>query len=147
MKLSELLMCQGIQRWHIIDTSRTQSVAEHSFNVAMITCKFMERMGCMNEDITPTMVLALMHDADEVHEGDVPAIAKKPPVLKSSLAHRAIQVADKLEAYWFAHHFAIGPRRRFVIEDTRLRFKRLLEQSRLNEQEAWLQVEKEMEHE
>ena len=76
MKLDELLMCQGIQRWHIVDTSRTQSVAEHSFNVAMIVCKFMEKMGCKNEDIAQNMVMALAHDADEVHEGDVPAIAK-----------------------------------------------------------------------
>ena len=145
MKLNELLMCQGVKRWHIVDTSRTQSVAEHSFNVAVIACKFMEKRGCAFEEIAPAVCLALMHDADEIYEGDIPAIAKKKPVLKENLAERAIQIADKLEAYWFAHHYAIGPRRRFVVEDTRLRFSTLVGKCDPLDRTAWLEIQRNME--
>ncbi len=146
MKLSELMLVQGVARWHMVEMSRPQSVAEHSFNVAMIAGEFASHFRTVEEVAAVTM-MALLHDVDEVHTGDAPSPTKKEPVLKETFQGRAVQIADKLEAYWYAFHYAIGPRRRFVVEDTRLRFKNLLEKCTLREQETWLEVEKDIHYE
>ena len=146
MKLSELMLVQGVARWHMVEMSRTQSVAEHSFNVTMIAGEFASHLRT-EEEVAAVTMMALLHDVDEVYAGDTPSPTKGKPVLKETFQERAVQIADKLEAYWFAFHYAIGPRRRFVVEDTRLRFKNLLEECTLQEQEVWLKVEKDMHYE
>ena len=144
MKLNELLMCQGVARWHIVEMSRKQSVAEHSFNVACIVDRF---AALMQSNADQFIYEALIHDADEVWLGDVPAIAKKAPKLKDNYVFRAIQIADKLEAAWFASHYAIGPRREYVVNDTAGRFASLFNMCIEREQAAWCQIMEEMEYE
>lgn len=60
----------AVKRYHTVETIKTQTVAEHSWGVAMILSSFVDR---------PSYRLirqALCHDMAEVLTGDVPATAK-----------------------------------------------------------------------
>jgi hypothetical protein len=90
-------------RWCIVKTARTQSVAEHSFNVAVVTeklCRVM-RLG----DAATGMIVreALFHDRYEVYTGDIPSPAKHQE--ERDINHWShpliVKLADLIEAYIF----------------------------------------------
>jgi len=91
-----------VLRWCIVKCSRTQSVAEHSFNVAVITeklCRVM-RLG----DAATGMIVreALFHDRHEVYTGDIPSPAKHQERDTNHWSHPLIvKLADLIEAYIF----------------------------------------------
>jgi 5'-deoxynucleotidase YfbR-like HD superfamily hydrolase len=66
-----------IKRWSIVRTIRDQSVAEHSYFVAMYAndiCTMLElpdsvKLGCLRK--------ALWHDVDEIFTGDLPGPSKR----------------------------------------------------------------------
>jgi 5'-deoxynucleotidase len=64
-----------IKRWHLVNTSRQQTLAEHSFMVAMIVARMMQKMGSVMTE--PMWRHALFHDAAEIAMGDIPTPAKK----------------------------------------------------------------------
>ena len=74
----DLLRMQDVKRWHTVNTSRTQSLADHSLSVLWI---FMRLQQSATEDITPLtaeqMVSILTHDAAEVLMGDIPTPGKR----------------------------------------------------------------------
>lgn len=74
----DLLRMQDVKRWHTVNTSRTQSLADHSLSVLWI---FMRLQQCAPEDISPLtaeqMVSVLAHDAAEVLMGDIPTPGKR----------------------------------------------------------------------
>lgn len=69
-----------VKRYHTIQTIGQQSVAEHSFHVAMVCIEIQRRNGvqCSAE----LLKAALFHDLPEHKTGDVPATAKwgSPPL-------------------------------------------------------------------
>ena len=77
-----VLRMSVVKRWAIIDTSRDQSLAEHSFNVSIISLWLLERManivGTQLSDSTKLTVLlyGLLHDSDETLTGDIPSDIK-----------------------------------------------------------------------
>ena len=90
-----------VPRWAIVSMAKTQSVAEHSFNVAIIT-KRLCRMLMYSFDIVNNMVVyALDHDYDEVYTGDIPTPAKVKVKVKDSDTPTVIKLADVIEAYIF----------------------------------------------
>jgi hypothetical protein len=69
---------QSIRRWHMVDTTRAQSIGEHSANVALLAYHIAHKVP--NEFFgDPCKVLApgLMHDLPEVFMGDIPTHTKK----------------------------------------------------------------------
>ena len=67
-----------IRRWAIVRTIRTQSVAEHSYYVALMMKPLLEEYG--HDDpalVRDAMHYALIHDRDEVLSGDVATPAKR----------------------------------------------------------------------
>lgn len=74
-----VMRIQSVKRWHMIDTTRQQTLAEHSANVALlammiaIQCK---GSGLFNE---PPLIAAaaLVHDIPESFTGDIPTHTKK----------------------------------------------------------------------
>lgn len=69
---------QSIKRWHMIDTTRTQSIAEHSANVALLAYHISITapevyFGSASGVLGP----ALFHDLPEVFCGDIPTHTKK----------------------------------------------------------------------
>lgn len=78
MTLYDFLRAGHVKRWHIVNTANTQSIAEHSFLVAMIAMHLHNEIDPLNEtDPTDTGVYALFHDITEVRTGDIPTPAKK----------------------------------------------------------------------
>ena len=66
MNTYELLRASHTKRWTIVSTARTQTVAEHLFNVTMIAEKLAEAVGydiVINSDnFLKLQTWALMHD-------------------------------------------------------------------------------------
>lgn len=89
-----------IRRWAIIDMAREQSVAEHSFNVAMIARKIAETMGFSEEAVNKIMVRALDHDwPEEIYTGDVPSPCKERH--SDINTEDIVKVADMIESLRF----------------------------------------------
>lgn len=105
------------KRWHTHDTLRQQSVAEHSWGVALICSELMP-------DSLNLMKAALYHDLAESKWGDTPYTTKRAdPDLKrqvealeanwdidhgidialTALEKSCLKWADMFEAYLFAH--------------------------------------------
>ena len=73
--LRQMLRASYVNRWHIINVVKPQSVAEHTFNVCLISeyiCKL------INDDQSAVDIYkyALHHDIPEVIIGDIPTPAK-----------------------------------------------------------------------
>ena len=76
IKIQDVLRAGHIKRWNIINTTRQQTLAEHLFNVAMISDVLLERLH-QQEYRDITLAWALMHDVPEVVCGDTPTPTKK----------------------------------------------------------------------
>lgn len=86
LTLADILRAQHVTRWHILrEYGRTQSVAEHSYNVAMIARAVLQAIcsnglaGITNYEALLPKVLqwALIHDLPEVVLGDTVTITKR----------------------------------------------------------------------
>lgn len=91
-----------IKRWGIIKMSREQSVAEHSYNVAVITRKLCELFGCggifEGRVYNDLVVEAIFHDCGEIFTGDIPSVAKEPTPCH---CHPVVKLADLIESFVF----------------------------------------------
>lgn len=135
MKANEWLRASYTKRWTIVNTSRTQSIAEHSFNVAGIAVRIaaaIEWNGRFHHsDQLDLMSWALMHDIVEIYTGDIPTpfkraleangakmLAAEEQFLKEygGMSRRAegtvygmiVKFADILEAIWFLKDHGVG---------------------------------------
>lgn len=132
-RLTDLLALSHVPRWSIVNHSKPQSVADHTFRVMVIALEIAERL-----DITlncSTLKEILFHDAPESRTADIPNPAKSFLLEHSNLEYnpRAIDVhfcpwlrteningiandqsivmhlADKIEGYTFILRHGIGP--------------------------------------
>lgn len=79
MEFHEFMRCGHVKRWHVINTTRQQTVAEHHYMVALIALELLKRTG-MPMDTSSTFQLvmtALFHDMPEIRYGDMPTPGKK----------------------------------------------------------------------
>lgn len=137
---TNLLALSDVRRWGVIKTMRTQSVAEHSFNVMVIAAELMTRCG-----LTSTVQLAQMygwamiHDMPECLSGDIDGKFKRDnPALKEMITvaegkhfpdyvvlaksvppyiSTIVKVADKIEAITFIKVWGVGDRAVDVVEE------------------------------
>lgn len=133
-----------LKRWHVINTVREQTLADHSFQVAMLVGQMMiwdyERMWS-DSNILNTIVAAMYHDAHEVHMGDTPTCAKQhiavdaveyyvPPYWRAYLriteSHRdrakyLIKLADSVEALVWLSQNSTGSHAEDVVRELRAR--------------------------
>jgi 5'-deoxynucleotidase len=78
-----------IQRWILMRSAVPENVAEHSFQVALLThalCTISRDIfGNQDVDAGGAVILALFHDAEEVMTGDIPSPVKhhSPGMLRS----------------------------------------------------------------
>lgn len=87
--IKDLLRAESVTRWHTVPTVRDQSLAEHQWNVCMISVSLALRMGLDDETISEIRDHALVHDIDEIRTGDMPsphkeALKKREPLPESS---------------------------------------------------------------
>ena len=71
---------QDVVRWHIVPNNKKQSVAEHSWAVAMIanqTARMLEQTLHVHLDKGSMLEYAILHDIEEVIVGDTPTPVKQ----------------------------------------------------------------------
>lgn len=69
---------QAVKRWHMIDTTRQQTLAEHSANVALLAWYIATTAPGMHFGPSDRIAsLALRHDLAEVYTGDIPSHSKR----------------------------------------------------------------------
>jgi len=136
LKLTDILRASHVSRWNIVNVSRHQSVAEHSFNVCMIA-----RRLCKELDVEDTNIIkaALEHDLDEVIFGDIPTPAKDKLAASgidinaivgnkmrdlTPLDETILKVADLLDAVLFLSDHAIGTHAAAVLDEVKERLRR-----------------------
>lgn len=69
---------QAVKRWHMIDTTRQQTLAEHSANVALLAWYIATTAPGMHFGPSDRIAsVALRHDLAEVFTGDIPSHSKR----------------------------------------------------------------------
>jgi len=129
-RLEGMMRLSIVPRWTIVPMNRHQSVAEHSFRVAVIALEIAEAEEL--EEVAAIVKLALIHDAAECFTSDLPTPVKGmiknlssieqkscPWVLEEAVAqpvynHQIVGMADALEAYAFLRTWGTGPRARSI---------------------------------
>ena len=74
LTIPELMRASHVKRWQIVLTSRPQSLAEHSFNVAMLAQSIAMRCEdafLSSEQMFELVNWALLHDIIEIRTGDL----------------------------------------------------------------------------
>lgn len=90
---------QSIRRWHMIDTTRSQSIGEHSANVALLAYHIaIYAPGGYFGSASSVLAPALFHDLPEVFMGDIPTHTKKYLTGVKELEERLTPVEFKYEA-------------------------------------------------
>ncbi len=83
--LETVMRLHSVKRWHMIDTTRIQTLAEHSANVALLAYYIARTSPQMFfGPATAVAAAALVHDIPEVFIGDIPTMTK-PFLNKESL--------------------------------------------------------------
>lgn len=72
--IADLYRLAEIKRWHIVHLNQKQSVAEHSFFVALLAMRLASAIGA---PVGRTVQYALLHDAEEAWTGDIPSPVKQ----------------------------------------------------------------------
>ena len=76
LKISDRLRAATVKRWHIVNVTRQQSVAEHQFSVSALAGEMAKRLNWPDEDIRKTICVAMTHDQPELISGDMPTPTK-----------------------------------------------------------------------
>lgn len=73
-----VMRIHAVKRWHMIDTTRQQTLAEHSANVALLAMTIaLEAPMHLFGDPFAVATAALVHDIPEAFTGDVPTHTKQ----------------------------------------------------------------------
>ena len=123
-----------VPRWAVVPHVRRQSVAEHSFYVALYTDKLCKMLELDDLHTSIAVSYALRHDMFEVFSGDIPSPAKRiltsydtvdafnshfvksmPADYKEGIpiatVHGVVKLADKLdEFFWLCTETGLGNR-------------------------------------
>jgi len=71
LSLGDVYRASDVKRWGIVKVAKEQSVAEHSYQVAMITARLCQLHGLGGEKTQRAVWYALTHDLPEVLTGDI----------------------------------------------------------------------------
>jgi hypothetical protein len=128
--MNDLLALSYVPRWVIVPMSRQQSVAEHSFRVAVIVTELRSRLNkATNWSLGDALNWALIHDAPESRTGDIPGPYKHPDqerapgvtpwfqyILVDDDLRRFVKVADLIETASWVAKFGQGPHAMYCCE-------------------------------
>lgn len=95
-----------VPRWAVVQTTRKQSVAEHSYGVALFSTMLLEVHARGKEPAFRLEVLeySIEHDKEESVTGDVPSPSKQSKAIdKSDQVRILVKCADLLEAMAFMY--------------------------------------------
>ncbi len=164
MGFSEFIRAAHVKRWHVVNTTREQNLAEHQYMVTLIALELRQLLELDHElgDCSPFILAALFHDAAEIRYGDVPtpgkrfieqwkpdlfdaidaAVVPEIPYTADSNSTRhfdqrfvdIIQLADRIEAAWWITENGAGRHAAAVANNARHRVREFLAE----QPEEWL---------
>lgn len=165
MSLYDYLRAGHVKRWHIVNTAISQSLAEHSYLVAMIAMHLHSELEPDQiEDIQATAIYALFHDITEIRTGDIPTPAKKfmretGSVNRSTFEHldailfpklpftrggeptditaMCVKMADVIEAAHWIRENGLGKHAEIVAENCFKKVKNLVDEYELFGDYSW----------
>jgi 5'-deoxynucleotidase YfbR-like HD superfamily hydrolase len=115
-RFRRLVFLDRVHRWSVVNTTRQQTVAEHSHRVAVIAKYLAGKMEMAGRTVPLVDVLwyAISHDESEALSGDIPTPMKRmvpgiadeedrmaPPPRVDLIASLVVKTADILEAALF----------------------------------------------
>lgn len=144
----EQLRACHVKRWHIVQTSREQTLAEHSFAVAVIAGSLAASMryaGLLHSNLRLQLLQwALSHDIMEVRTGDMPTPFKRAlekvggkgivekaeaevdndttgawRMVKGTEIETIVKLADQIEAIFFLQDNGVGAHATQVLDGLR----------------------------
>ena len=124
MNLRQKLRASHVKRWHLVETIKPQTVAEHSFNVCLISEEICTVLQFPQELCDRVVEYAIHHDIPEVLYGDIPTPTKAylncdnldylsqlaDPKSQTTvhLVSSVVKLADTVEAVMFLHMYGVG---------------------------------------
>ncbi len=126
LNLRDCYRASDVTRWQIVRTNGAQSLAEHSFHVALITVRLCDLIGKSDNFRNDALWYALTHDMAEVLTGDLAS-----PV-KLLLGPTAVHKLKKLENELLVLGRPLLPLQ-FPDQDTESEIKRLVKTADLIE--------------
>lgn len=137
LKLHDILRAGTVKRFHLVNTTRVQTLAEHQYGVAILATEIANRAGWPHDKVAAVAYMALVHDADESRTGDIPTPTKKrmrakfgaafddvlgefDPLRGESLSAGVaviLKCADYLESILFLGEHRVGRHAEFVYDD------------------------------
>lgn len=143
IQIQDIMRANYVERWQLVNVSRRQTVAEHSFNVAMISKAIAEEMGYQSDTIALLISYAIQHDLDEVITGDIPTPTKQrvrelgvemndlidtPKLIDIPQVHKyyksIIKMADYLDAMWYLNENGVGRHAKQVEKEIFIRYEK-----------------------
>ena len=77
LKLHDMLRSGAVKRWHMVNTTRIQTLAEHQHNVTLLSLEIASRLGIVDStNMLGVVFYALVHDSAETRLGDMPSPTK-----------------------------------------------------------------------
>jgi len=98
-----------VDRWQVVRTDQRQSLAEHSYLVAMFAAKYCRNIGISYEIENEAIRCALYHDLPEVLTGDIVA-----PVKELIDTKKLREWEERIEIMGDTQGF--GPKARFIVK-------------------------------
>lgn len=135
----QVMRLSNLKRWGIVEMFREQSVAEHSYNVAMISAYIVDQLPneVKSTHLREAVVnWSLVHDLPELITGDIPTPIKEliktsldgaeedlfPQLMNykkshSKLAMAVCKAADLMDAIQYARKFCVDSRKVEIISE------------------------------
>jgi len=100
--IEAVMRLHSVKRWHMIDTTRVQTMAEHSANVAVLAGYIATTAPDMYFGSSGAVIAAgVLHDIGEVFIGDIPTPTKKQiKDIVDTLEEQTIPVVLSPSGYW-----------------------------------------------
>jgi len=125
MKISDIIAAGDVKRWHIMNMTRDQTLAEHQWMVTMLAREIGIRAELENYEIGVIVDVALIHDMDEIWGGDPPNVSPANEIVHKlnnlNEIKACVKFADLIDAAIFSRENCINRRSELAANQSRNR--------------------------